>query len=297
MKKLLLLLLFMSPLFSKGQTNVYHPFPDSNAVWRVSYGGYQAPYCYDRYYFLGEAILMNGRQYHVVYYSQCDGIPDLETGMCNASCTADPSIWYDYFGFIAQDTLQKKVYFIGISDTTEYLLYDFSLNVGDTIPPSINNFYQATIQSIDSILINGSYRKRFNVNAFCSIIEGIGSTTGLIEELFVFEFGGHLNCFSQNGETLYPDTTSICDLTTLVESISKKRVTLKISPNPAHNSFTITSPFQNAELEIYNMLGVEVYSKTLNTKPQTLNPNLSAGIYFVKVSDGEQVIVEKLVIE
>jgi hypothetical protein len=72
---------------------------------------------------------------------------------------------------------------------------------------------------------------------------------------------------------------------------------LNIYPNPAHSSFSITSPFQNARVEIYNVVGEKVFQTTLNSKKQTLNASLSTGLYFVKVQNGEKVNVEKLVIE
>ena len=37
MKKLLLLFSTMLTLFANGQTSVYHPFPDSNAVWNIHF--------------------------------------------------------------------------------------------------------------------------------------------------------------------------------------------------------------------------------------------------------------------
>ena len=37
MKRLITLLAFISCLVLKGQTNKYHPFPDSNAVWNEEY--------------------------------------------------------------------------------------------------------------------------------------------------------------------------------------------------------------------------------------------------------------------
>jgi hypothetical protein len=81
-----------------------------------------------------------------------------------------------------------------------------------------------------------------------------------------------------------------------------------ISPNPSHNSFAISfgeeSDIRNRSLEIYDVTGREVFLTTLNSRQQTLNPNLSGGIYLVRVEAvedspgrGEKVWQQKLVIE
>ena len=60
--------------------------------------------------------------------------------------------------FVAHIRNQGKNVFI-LSDTSEYLLYNFNLNVGDT-PLSYNNFYDnITISAIDSIFINGEFQE------------------------------------------------------------------------------------------------------------------------------------------
>jgi hypothetical protein len=44
-------------------------------------------------------------------------------------------------------------------------------------------------------------------------------------------------------------------------------------------------------------MGRVVYATTLNSKHQTLNPGLSPAMYFVRVSDGEKMAVQKLIVE
>jgi uncharacterized repeat protein (TIGR01451 family) len=73
-----------------------------------------------------------------------------------------------------------------------------------------------------------------------------------------------------------------------------------IAPNPTLNTFTVSLNEMNAgtaELKMYDVTGREVYITTLNSKFQTLNPNLSNGIYFVRVEMGEKVYQQKLVVE
>ena len=88
-----------------------------------------------------------------------------------------------YSGAIRQDITTKSVYFHGYyqsSFANDTLLYTFGLHVGDTVPIKFASaVYPEKIISIDSILINGNYRKRFNTNGSINNnawIEGVGST-------------------------------------------------------------------------------------------------------------------------
>jgi hypothetical protein len=80
-----------------------------------------------------------------------------------------------------------------------------------------------------------------------------------------------------------------------VENLSKADIRLTIYPNPSKGVFTIKSQTKKGELEIYNSIGERVYSEKL--KSETIYLNHPPGIYFVKVSDGEKVLSQKLIIQ
>jgi hypothetical protein len=88
-----------------------------------------------------------------------------------------------------------------------------------------------------------------------------------------------------NGEICSP--TSI-DLYTSLDAFS-------IFPNPILRQFIIKSERKNSRIEIINTLGEKIYSERL--KSEAIYLNQPAGIYFVRVSDGEKVFTQKLVIE
>jgi photosystem II stability/assembly factor-like uncharacterized protein len=77
---------------------------------------------------------------------------------------------------------------------------------------------------------------------------------------------------------------------------------INIFPNPSHGAFRIT--FRNAgampHVEIYNAYGAKVYEAS-NPKQQTSNEidlsKYSKGIYFVRISDGQNIHAEKIVIQ
>ncbi len=71
-------------------------------------------------------------------------------------------------------------------------------------------------------------------------------------------------------------------------------------PNPAHTTFTITTTaqLQNAQVEIYNVVGEKMYSERVNNRASCIvHCALPPGIYFVKVSGENWRAVQKLVVQ
>ena len=131
-------------------------------------------------------------------------------------------VWHDV-GFIREDTITKLIYFNDGEE--EGLIYDFSLEVGDTV--QLENHYidhyiaPLVCDSIDQVYINGEAKNRFYLfNALWSAkdpyypdeiwIEGIGSNYGILYSGFGVAGGAggtvSMLCCSQNGNTIYMDS-------------------------------------------------------------------------------------------
>jgi hypothetical protein len=289
MKNLLLVLATFAALTVKSQTSVYHPFPDSNAVWNVQtqlccYNScsspFPNPYFYDfnfSYYLQGDTTA-NGYNYHKIYQS----------GVTHEYCAFSTTVnnWGTqnnlYVGAYREDAAAKKVFLMG---TPDILLYDFSLNVGDTVPRGFELVDNCSaISSIDSILIGNNYRKRFNLSTFpYSLIEGIGSTSGLLEPLCVFEYEGTLICFSQNGQTLFPDTNTNCENVTNVHDVQYK-TSIKVFPNPFLNELNFsTGNYDQSELVIYDITSRKLLNKTFINSISFNTQQLFSGVYLYEV--------------
>ena len=53
---------------------------------------------------------------------------------------------------------------------------------------------------------------------------------------------------------------------------------------------------ENANLEIYNAIGQEVFAKQLNTEKTRINlPNLPAGVYMIKLKNNKRLITRKII--
>jgi len=290
--------LFLHPC--KAQTNVYHPFPDSDAFWNVSWddeGCFSSniPPSLYMYSIAGDTILGS--------YTYKKIIRNISP--CGFCCSPPFFSLNSYVGAFREDGIQKKMYFFYLNDTAEKLLYDFSLAAGDTLIPDYAVIGSpAIITSIDSIIIGASYRKRFNINwGYQYFIEGIGGSWGFIEELLTFDSGSQLLCYSENNHTLYPDTTTDCEIITGIidDSYDSYRTTIsmtvELSPNPATTQLHIQSTEKITSLQIFDITGREIKAVSMNTaEGQTILDvsHLQKGIY-VFVFNGSA--ARKVVIE
>jgi hypothetical protein len=145
----------------------------------------------------GDTTIINGKTYLKVYES-----PD------------SLQLNWEQIGYIYEDTALKTVYFRNFWEE-DGLLYDFSLDVGETV--YIDNYYigfnnvMLTCCDIDSVFLNGSFKKRYWLNSFDVWIEGIGSIYGLLcSGVNASGMSGgfsQLLCSSTNDTVIYMDST------------------------------------------------------------------------------------------
>ena len=312
MKKLLFAIAMLVCLHKiNAQASKYHPFPESNAVWRVNSQGYTGAAggvsCSFYQYTLGGDTIMGAYTYKKVYnsgffyscYGICGGIPP--GGVYYASYCGPYGKGFK--GGLRQDSINKKVYFnYGSSDA---LLYDFTKLVGDSV--FIANVY-VKINSIDSVLVGTNYHKRFNVSNSkngtypdAAIIEGVGATSGLLETLFVFEYSADLICFSHNSD-IYPSGDTSCALITEssgvgIEKISRSNKHTLVYPNPTNGNFTIeTNTAEKQSMQIYDVNGKLVLSQNISDKATIDASNLSEGVYNISITGNNTVSNKRLVI-
>lgn len=312
MKKLLLI---VTAIFSltvvQGQTNVYHSFPDS-AVWRVDY------YCHNalqytinaNYYFQYSIIgdtMINSYAYKKTYRSFV-----LENNVRHDTHTLpSPPPPSGYAGALRDDPIANKTYFVFPDSTNESLLYDYNLIVGDTLKGVISFccdiHFKTVVLSIDSVLINGQYRKKWNFDSINNtnpyIIEGIGSSAGLIEQVYTYTIDftdRHLVCVNDSSNTLFTSNYNSefgCNL--LYEGLNeiKPGKHIQCFPNPFLTQTTLQTDFllKNATLTVFNSMGQQVKQiKNISGQTITLNrDNLLSGLYFLQLTQDNKILVTK----
>ena len=283
------------------QTPVYHPFPESNASWNISYEQNMCPFGGNstEYYsitYSGDTNI-NGQQYHKL------NIPYVIAEF-TGGCTQHH--FPGYAGAIRQDIPNKKVFIVPPASTVEQLLYDFTMEVGDTLKGYLNREWMSqgdVVLDIDSVLVGDTYRKRWNINPCYGIylIEGVGSTYGLLEASpgCVTDFPGiMIDCFKEDGQTLYPETVGECELITSIPEQNFIFDKVHVFPNPAPGTFTVEfdRPLDIKEIQLTNMMGVIVYQKNIQMQSRIEISGMHDGIYLLNIiSTTNQILSQKVI--
>ena len=215
---------------------------------------------------------------------------------------------YDSVGptFLRYDTLVKSVYYLPSIDSTERLIYDFDLHVGDTTPMQSENFPTTVIRSIDSVSIFGVSVKRFFLTDVSDttiddrnyILERIGGSNGLTYYQPEYDwvsgqiYSTRITCF-QYQDSIYPPLGGECPFIDFVSANHEinEVYTLTVSPNPTQGLLRVTigDELLNATCTIVDCLGRVAQSFKLTELQSTAHLS-SPGMYFWRVEKGGRLI-------
>ena len=296
-------------------------FTDHRNSWKTAADGADCVYA-NRYYFYGTDTTIHGNRYNRMLtrseFSPSDCIDFL----------------FEYPGdfYIREDTIANKVYYLSYNvifspDTFDHILYDYTLNVGDSIaygPYGIHTMDSVT--GIDSIFISGIKYKIFHLQnmagygtGFYTIVEGLGCTgSPILPTFFVacFEYEERVLCFNQN--SYYPPfnipVNDLCagwggdtlnnnlGCLTLSRPIqNKKELIVNFNPNPADDLMLISTnvPFSpHTTLNIYDITGKNILSEELplQTQYKMNTSNLPNGMYMCIIQDYKGILQKQKIV-
>ncbi|MEP6794842.1 MAG: T9SS type A sorting domain-containing protein [Saprospiraceae bacterium] len=213
----------------------------------------------------------------------------------------DYDLGYDSIGpsFLRYDLMDKRVYYLPHIDSTERLIYDFNLQVGEMVPMQ-GDYPMTVVDSIDSISIFGVAAKRFflsiepnlDITPYDYIIEGLGGSNGLTS--FQPEFpvlgGGvymtRFQCF-QFMDSIYSPANEDCPFLDFISSEIPVHEDYKVtvSPNPSTDYFTISidKTLLGSTLTIFDVVGRVGQTILLDELQKDIVPTAS-GIYFWRLT-------------
>lgn len=291
----IVLLLICITFFCKAQ---YKPLLNSEHRWYINFPGLGYEFWDDHY--IIDTIIING-----VSYSQ----------------SKQPS---NNFGIkihpLREDTATKKVFSINLTDSTENILYDFSLNLNDTFYQSSDTFIVTAVDSaMDSISIpicgelDTSFHKFITLTHISAStnnkyywIEGIGSLNGLMPW---YQTAANLSCFYNTEDNnafrsycynlYYQDPCFTGYWASSVSSISE--IEIPSFPNPTNEKFQVF--LENFEDDVVSIQMMDQSGRFYTISPsQTTNhlivnvSDLSTGIYLLTLTDNSgNIYVEKIV--
>jgi hypothetical protein len=219
-----------------------------------------------------------------------------------------------FIGILQEQIAEKKVYFVRTGTTmpsfvvgldifplnTPQILYDFSVNVGDTIPWKPD--YHKIVGSIDSIQMkDGTWRRRINFLGDFEIgwVEGMGGLRSLFTSYLMpinSDAFSYLLCFSEVETLQFSAFTdpSICQYFTSTQAPQWRS---GYYPNPS--SGVVILPFssdKNYNLDVYDISSRYIQSSQSDGNSVDLQ-HLNNGIYLIQVNLGNHIEVFKVVIQ
>lgn len=230
------------------------------------------------------------------------------------------------FGYIREDALTKRVYFLSndfFNPDTERLLYDFSINTGDTVEVFSYLFCQNVantfvVTSTDSImLLNNEKRKVWNLTSLDPLnfpnhiyptdkwVEGIGSINGLVfsgcyDDPTTNSFISELLCFYTNDYHLYIHQqydTCFYEYSSNINEVFRED--LLIYPNPAQEVLNIVlNDFyhKNNTIEILDAYGKIIYENMCSDNQCVIDiSHIVAGVYFVRIRSNQKNLIRKFI--
>lgn len=276
-------------------TQSYIPLVSEDKTWDI-FSWHSQEFAYwtggSRLSFAGDTVI-NGQQYKIArgngYAAYEDPVFDEPFVRSNIAYTA---------GFMREDLSARKVYALD-NDGAEHLIYDFSLQTGDTLRASYAaedlSFRLDTI--IDIVLPNGELSREFVFYPATGywfpetepviITEGIGSRISLFFPFLYgsFEGGSAVSCVQKNNVTLYSDAGVFgCDFVLVGTEDILADEEINIFPHPATSSFHIQTQSQMKALQLWSRDGQRLGSWPVGSNTGQVDvSSLPAGVYLLKV--------------
>lgn len=301
MKKLLLLSLLLSSFTLSSQN--YASILTDNSAWiyiGVDINGQEIAYRFPNKYEVEGDTIISG-----IVYQKIKKYPS------------------SLVGGMREDSLGKVYFkdfdtFCGVDSTQERLIFDFSLELGDTLKVEAGDFCNPTlfplaVTQVDSVETEfGEMRKRIQVDnagifEALYIIEGIGSNIDLLDFIGIdfydgWHYSSSLIChhLAAGENYINPDRPSwtVCflDPATSTNELPNQGE-IQISPNPVASFLEIKGLEQissNTHIEMFDINGVSFFQSNQLEKEISVS-NLPSGIYFLTVKNDDQVWVEKFI--
>ena len=203
----------------------------------------------------------------------------------------------EFVAYLRQDGLTIRELQVDIG--MEYLVHDFNLNTGDTLPWSTTNWNtDITVGAIDSIQVGTEWRKRFAlVNSWAPyLIEGIGSSHGLLEPVSnFFDCGYALECFGLGAVGYYPAPGPDCALAMGTTGPEPMIIDLAVYPNPAMDRLHITGDQPLGPVSLFDAQGRVVAAARAQGSALDLDiHDLPPGLYIASIGNYRmKVIIER----
>ena len=194
-----------------------------------------------------------------------------------------------------------KVLYVPNDSIKEFILYDFTLQVGDSvtfyyelgyglkIPGELTSL---VVSHVDTFHIGGQDRRVLHLdNQIGSWIDGIGQAQGLLLDPFtrIADYCLELYCMSHNGSQLYGSFggSGDCPLDISVLELKRKQNSIQLYPNPSSEFvyINLSSEYSSITYQIFNSTGILLENG--HTTESMIRLPTQNGIYLVSIIRGD----------
>ena len=161
--------------------------------------------------------------------------------------------------YVRENRSTGKSYSYNKQTQSEDLLFDFSLQVGDTFP------HTGVIENIEIVNINGIERRQLTFNNYGikhAWIEGIGSTGLGLSPYFTDPNWRQLICVTNEGNNVYEHAFHGVTCNSFTEYTPTSIFSLNINPNPVHDRLKVEYSVPFEKIRIFNLNGQCVLQST-----------------------------------
>ena len=288
----LILLTVLAPPLNLQAQKIY--FSDTSNVWEMHFSNmhWEFPHSYQTIAYLDSTVESGGHTYQLLG----DGVGSV---------------------MVREDTAAGKVYLkyktgssipgsngLFVSDTSEFVLYDYHLTAGDSLVMPMSNSEDTSVHVLDSVTIvtiDGIARKMqhfhftrgfYGQHPGYRVIEGIGSEWGLFNLCHPnnFEVSCNLNCFYNKGANP-EDLRDIFSLVTCghvigVDDRYREPFLLDIYPNPANSELVVSTQEKGLFLlKVLDMTCRSYYQGQFKDKCKINVAPWPKGIYLLQVTN------------
>lgn len=304
MNRTLILVFFL--MMGVASATAQHPLqmPQEGAIYREyceSYDPSNWPYIFKhRYQYLVQGDTnINGLAYKMLHETNYgDNIITSEfIGGMRSDSSGKVFVWMADSMFLFRYSNAQNCH------AQECLLFDFSLNVGDTI--SVHNHWsQFVVLQKDTITISGQPRLRFSLSGQ-EVIEGVGWIRGLFHPLTQpFELSVWLSCYSDSNIFYSPMNLNQQGCLSVSVGNDHDETELRVFPNPSSNYLFVDvgsgEALRGGTLQVFDARGTLLSQQRMPADGSIITISTASyptGLYFGRITTADNSRVFRFVVE
>jgi len=300
--RLLVLSVFLS--FTGFTQDDYHPLIRPDLQWDiVQYSNFDFlfPSSVSKYFFGGDTLIGDQIYTKILYhpYVSENNSPSLSEWLVDGQVTLQSNL------YLRENLDQRRVYLYDSIEETEGLIYDFSLEVGDTLyyhhPIGID--YESVVLDIEMVpMTNGELRKMFYLDIGEEYVEGVGSVYYGIQMPMMANLSGGgnvLDCMQENGEVIWGSGFNGQCGQYLSTEIDEEFDDLAVYPNPfqSHMAIRLRHGHTDAEFMVNDIQGRIVLQGKIGENQSIDCSGMPDGVYSLRVFTEEGKVLKQMIVK